>query len=78
LFTNSDAAVSLRAGRRPRAELFLDLPSRKEYPHYYKMIKQPVSLNQIRQRVESRASYKTMDDFRCAGHLSIPQVSLVH
>jgi hypothetical protein len=41
------------------------LPSREEYPHYYKIIKQPISLNQIRQRAESRAGYKSLQDFRC-------------
>ncbi|CAJ0824856.1 7521_t:CDS:10, partial [Entrophospora sp. SA101] len=47
---------------RKRAELFLDLPNRKEYPSYYKVIKKPVSLNLLRKRI-NRGHYKSYDEF---------------
>nr|CAG8586264.1 14507_t:CDS:2 [Entrophospora candida] len=47
---------------RKRAELFLDLPNRREYPSYYKAIKKPVSLNLLRKRI-NRGHYKSYDEF---------------
>nr|XP_023661253.1 protein polybromo-1-like isoform X6 [Paramormyrops kingsleyae] len=35
------------------AEPFLQLPSRKEYPDYYQQIKQPISLQQIRDKMRN-------------------------
>eukprot|EP01052_Picozoa_sp_SAG31_P001103 SAG31_NODE_35_length_31836_cov_10.841352_22_plen_187_part_00 len=36
---------------RPLAELFLQLPNRQLYPDYFKLIKKPVALDQIRRRI---------------------------
>ncbi|XP_076125032.1 polybromo 1, like isoform X1 [Alosa pseudoharengus] len=35
------------------AEPFLQLPSRREYPDYYQQIKQPISLQQIREKMKN-------------------------
>ena len=59
-----DAGVNLKARKRERAELFMDLPSRKDYPEYFKVIEKPISLNLIRKKAESRAGYKSEADFR--------------
>jgi len=52
----SDDARSLSA-------VFAELPSRKDYPDYYKLIKKPVSLSDIRKRFDSQA-YGTLDDLK--------------
>ncbi|KAH3667893.1 hypothetical protein WICMUC_005171 [Wickerhamomyces mucosus] len=36
------------------SEYFIDLPSRKLYPDYYKIIQQPVALNSIRKQLNSK------------------------
>jgi len=38
---------------RSRSDLFLDLPSRKYLPDYYKVIKEPISLRQIEKRIKN-------------------------
>lgn len=48
---------------RFRCELFMDLVSRKEYPSYYELIKNPMSINMIKTRVNS-PYYKTIEQFR--------------
>jgi len=40
----------------PLSRPFLKLPSRRDFPEYYKMIKQPLSMNQIKQRISSYTS----------------------
>lgn len=35
-------------------EFFLELPSRAEYPDYYKIIKQPISIEEIEQKLNSK------------------------
>ncbi|CAH2096950.1 unnamed protein product [Euphydryas editha] len=52
----------------PMADPFWKLPSRREYPDYYKEIKNPVSLNQIRNKIR-RGSYGTLSEV--AGDMNI-------
>ncbi|PRP77583.1 SNF2-related domain-containing protein [Planoprotostelium fungivorum] len=49
---------------RLRCELFVWLPSREEYPQYFDIIKEPISLNMIR-----RKPWPTAEAFRDALHL---------
>ncbi|XP_026728952.1 protein polybromo-1-like isoform X5 [Trichoplusia ni] len=49
-------------------ESFWKLPSRREYPDYYKEIKNPVSLNQIKNKIR-RGSYGTLSEV--AGDMNI-------
>ncbi|CAD0205494.1 unnamed protein product [Chrysodeixis includens] len=49
-------------------EPFWKLPSRREYPDYYKEIKNPVSLNQIKNKIR-RGSYGTLSEV--AGDMNI-------
>lgn len=48
---------------RKRCELFRDLPDRKLYPDYYDLIKQPISIAQIKKRVNAN-QYKNVQAFR--------------
>lgn len=34
--------------------LFMDKPSRKEYPEYHQIIKKPIGLNDIKRKIGSR------------------------
>ncbi|XP_028164939.1 protein polybromo-1 [Ostrinia furnacalis] len=52
----------------PMAEPFWKLPSRRAYPDYYKEIKNPVSLNQIKNKIR-RGSYGTLSEV--AGDMNI-------
>ncbi|XP_045540013.1 protein polybromo-1 [Papilio machaon] len=52
----------------PMAEPFWKLPSRREYPDYYKEIKNPMSLNQIKNKIR-RGSYGTVSEV--AGDMNI-------
>ncbi|XP_062532294.1 protein polybromo-1 isoform X2 [Bombyx mori] len=52
----------------PMAEPFWKLPSRRAYPNYYKEIKNPVSLNQIKNKIR-RGSYGTLSEV--AGDMNI-------
>ncbi|KAH9816145.1 Bromodomain-containing protein [Melampsora americana] len=47
---------------RLRSIAFMDLPSATEYPDYYQWIKRPLSLNQIKQKLDQLA-YPTQDKF---------------
>ncbi|KAI7907142.1 SNF2 family N-terminal domain-containing protein [Cokeromyces recurvatus] len=38
---------------RQRCELFMDLVSKKEYPYYYTLIKNPISMNMIKERIHT-------------------------
>ena len=54
-----------RIGRQ-RSYLFLTLPSKRVYPDYYVAIKQPISMNEIRQKLEDHVYQSTqefLDDF---------------
>ncbi|XP_063070852.1 polybromo 1, like isoform X3 [Engraulis encrasicolus] len=48
---------AIRGARNPQGQLlaepFLTLPSRREYPDYYQQIKQPISLQQIREKMKN-------------------------
>ncbi|KAG6449065.1 protein polybromo-1 isoform X3 [Manduca sexta] len=52
----------------PMAEPFWKLPSRRAYPDYYKEIKNPVSLNQIKNKIR-RGNYGTLSEV--AGDMNI-------
>ncbi|CAG9569241.1 unnamed protein product [Danaus chrysippus] len=52
----------------PMADPFWKLPSRREYQDYYKEIKNPVSLNQIKNKIR-RGSYGTLSEV--AGDMNI-------
>ncbi|XP_049880509.1 protein polybromo-1 isoform X2 [Pectinophora gossypiella] len=52
----------------PMSEPFSKLPSRRAYPDYYKEIKNPVSLNQIKNKIR-RGSYGTLSEV--AGDMNI-------
>ncbi|XP_041130256.1 protein polybromo-1-like isoform X3 [Polyodon spathula] len=55
---------AVRGGRNSQGQLvaepFLQLPSRKEYPDYYQQIKQPISLQQIRNKMKNN-EYENLD-----------------
>ncbi|KAI1892708.1 hypothetical protein AGOR_G00136330 [Albula goreensis] len=55
---------AVRGGRNSQGQLiaepFLHLPSRKEYPDYYQQIKQPISLQQIREKMRNN-EYENME-----------------
>ena len=42
-------------------DIFLDLPSREDYPDYYEMIKDPRCLNQVAERIDSQ-SYTSLQE----------------
>uniref|UniRef100_A0A4W5KPP7 Protein polybromo-1 n=1 Tax=Hucho hucho TaxID=62062 RepID=A0A4W5KPP7_9TELE len=48
---------AVRGGRNSQGQLlsepFLQVPSRKEYPDYYQQIKQPIALQQIREKMKN-------------------------
>ena len=48
---------------RRRCELFLHLPSKKEYPAYYQIILRPIAMDMIKKRMRS-SYYKTASQFR--------------
>ncbi|XP_066520452.1 polybromo 1, like [Hoplias malabaricus] len=55
---------AIRGSRNAQGQLltepFLQLPSRREYPDYYQQIKQPISLQQIREKIRSN-EYEGVD-----------------
>ena len=42
-------------------DIYLELPSREDYPDYYQMISKPLSLNQVAERIDSR-QYTSLAD----------------
>ncbi|KAL9547030.1 hypothetical protein MBANPS3_006372 [Mucor bainieri] len=48
---------------RKRCELFMDLVDKRDYPDYYTLIKRPISMNMIKQRIHS-FYYENIDEFR--------------
>ncbi|KIK70339.1 hypothetical protein GYMLUDRAFT_32342 [Collybiopsis luxurians FD-317 M1] len=48
---------------RKRCELFREVPDRRDYPDYYQLIKQPISLSQIRKRSQGNY-YKDVNQYR--------------
>ncbi|KAK9451545.1 uncharacterized protein V1518DRAFT_408844 [Limtongia smithiae] len=59
-----DQLAGLRTGKRGRyyAALFMDEPDANEYPEYYQVIHNPMSLNTVR-RLASTNKYATFDEF---------------
>jgi hypothetical protein len=49
-------------GDRNRSELFMELPKKKEYPDYFRLIEEPISIRMIRQRI-GQGDYITMKAF---------------
>lgn len=48
--------------RRIRSEIFEKLPSKKVFPDYYHIIKQPISFNEIKKRIRN-GDYLDLDQF---------------
>jgi ATP-dependent helicase STH1/SNF2 len=48
---------------RPILEPFLELPSKYHYPDYYELIKQPIAIKRIEQKVQ-RKEYQSLKQFR--------------
>lgn len=48
---------------RSRAGIFLELPSRKHYPDYYRVIKRPISLAEIRRSLDT-AGYNSTEELK--------------
>ncbi|KAF5361681.1 hypothetical protein D9758_007383 [Tetrapyrgos nigripes] len=48
---------------RKRCELFRELPDKRDYPDYYQLITQPISLSQLRKRASSNY-YKDVNQYR--------------
>jgi ATP-dependent helicase STH1/SNF2 len=46
---------------RYRCDIYLELPSRQDYPDYYEMIKSPLCLNQVAERIDSN-NYSNLSD----------------
>ncbi|KAG0055639.1 hypothetical protein BGZ83_007939 [Gryganskiella cystojenkinii] len=61
--TVEECQVEEEDGPRERAELFLRLPSKRDYPEYYQIITQPIAMDQIKKRMKS-AYYKTPIEFK--------------
>ncbi|KAI7907267.1 SNF2 family N-terminal domain-containing protein [Cokeromyces recurvatus] len=63
-----EATVEDEETYRSRSELFMDLVSKRDYPLYYTMIKNPISMNMIKKRIHS-TFYKNIAQFRDDFHL---------
>uniref|UniRef100_A0A060TDA8 ARAD1D41888p n=1 Tax=Blastobotrys adeninivorans TaxID=409370 RepID=A0A060TDA8_BLAAD len=57
-----DDLISYKKQGRQLSDLFMDVPSKKDYPDYYKIIKNPSSFNTLRSQVEEGAA-KDMNKF---------------
>ncbi|KAJ2082487.1 ATP-dependent DNA helicase Snf21, partial [Coemansia sp. S100] len=60
-FKAVEACVDEEYERR-RCDLFLDLPSRRNYPDYYVIIRQPIAMKTIRRNVKA-GKYASVSDF---------------
>ncbi|GME75851.1 unnamed protein product [Ambrosiozyma monospora] len=49
-------------GRRI-ADLFIDVPSRKQYPDYYQIIEKPIAIKNMKKNLNKKL-YKTIDEFK--------------
>jgi hypothetical protein len=49
---------------------FLELVSKSEYPDYYQIIEHPISLKEIKQKIE-KSQYVEIDDFKADIHLML-------
>ncbi|KAJ1938183.1 ATP-dependent DNA helicase Snf21, partial [Linderina macrospora] len=48
--------------QRRRCDLFLEVPSKRDYPDYYVIIRHPIAMKNVRKKVKS-ASYLAVEDF---------------
>ncbi|CEP10281.1 hypothetical protein [Parasitella parasitica] len=53
---------------RQRCRLFMDLVDKKEYPDYYILIKNPISMNMIKERIHSYY-YENLQEFKNDFHI---------
>ncbi|KAJ2787761.1 ATP-dependent DNA helicase Snf21 [Coemansia interrupta] len=60
-FAAVEACVDPEYGHR-RCDLFLELPSRRDYPDYYVIIRQPIAMKNIRRNVKGH-KYANVADF---------------
>jgi len=58
-------SFSQSSDKSPLCIPFLALPSRNDYPDYYEQIKAPLSLEQVRRKLQSR-QYDSLEDVRNA------------
>lgn len=57
-----DAVIKYKDGNgRQLSEVFIQLPSRKELPEYYELIRKPVDFRKIKERIRSH-KYRTLND----------------
>lgn len=56
---DSSTEVGEDGSRRKRNALFLDIPKKSDYPDYHVIIQKPISLRQIRRRIDNR-TYRTV------------------
>ncbi|ORZ14387.1 SNF2 family N-terminal domain-domain-containing protein [Lobosporangium transversale] len=63
-----ECTVVEEEGLRRRCELFLHLPSKKEYPEYYQIITRPIAMDIIKKRMRS-THYKSPAQFKEDVHL---------
>jgi len=68
--SNNPVLSPISRGRQ-LAELFLDLPSREVLPDYYKTIKEPISLNQITEKLRTDAYLGKLEGFLTDMHLLV-------
>ena len=59
-----DAVLNLKEGPRSRSEMFMHLPSKYTLPEYYKIVKRPISLFSIRERLRTGRIYTSWSQFR--------------
>lgn len=57
-----DDAVNYKSRGRHPSELFMDIPSKEDYPDYHDIIKTPMAFNDLRDEVEN-GEIKTFDTF---------------
>ncbi|XP_051569659.1 transcription activator BRG1 isoform X4 [Myxocyprinus asiaticus] len=57
-----DAVIKYKDGNgRQLSEVFIQLPSRKELPEYYELIRKPVDFRKIKERIKSH-KYRSLND----------------
>ncbi|KAH0628297.1 hypothetical protein JD844_009237 [Phrynosoma platyrhinos] len=53
--------VFINSSGRQLSEVFIQLPSRKEYPEYYELIRKPVDFKKIKERIRNH-KYRSLGD----------------
>uniref|UniRef100_G3PU79 SWI/SNF related, matrix associated, actin dependent regulator of chromatin, subfamily a, member 4 n=1 Tax=Gasterosteus aculeatus aculeatus TaxID=481459 RepID=G3PU79_GASAC len=56
-----DAVIKYKDSGRQLSEVFIQLPSRKELPEYYELIRKPVDFRKIKERIRGHR-YRTLGD----------------